>query len=109
MTEIRSVADSVDKNVYYPQTHYQAIIGFEKGIRNIIQPSYLKDLHSIKESGLFYFDEKTINKPAQLTSGFIQAILSDEKNGLVQILSTLNFYDIKDGTWSKLQTSKTII
>ncbi|RHW46077.1 hypothetical protein DS832_06930 [Bombilactobacillus bombi] len=118
MTEIRSVADSVDKKTYYPQTHYQAVIDFAKGCKNVIdekyiksliKPKYVKDLHSIKESGLFYFDENTQNKPAQLDNGFIQAVFSDENNGAAKLLTTINYYEIKNAVWSELQAVKSLI
>lgn len=117
MTEIRSIADST-RTFYYPQTHYQAVVGFEEGIKNIVnseyvnnltKPQYLKDLYSISESGLFYFDDKTINKPEQLSNGFVQALFYDAKNGVVNLINTLNFYDIKDSKWSELKTISSII
>lgn len=117
MTEIRSIADST-RTFYYPQTHYQAVVGFEEGIKNIVnykyvsnltKPQYLKDLYSISESGLFYFDDKTANKPEQLSNGFVQALFYDAKNGVVNLINTLNFYDIKDSKWSKLKTINSII
>lgn len=117
MTEIRSIADST-RTFYYPQTHYQAVVGFEEGIKNIVnseyvsnltKPQYLKDLYSISESGLFYFDDKTANKPEQLSNGFVQALFYDAKNGVVHLINTLNFYDIKDSKWSKLKTIGSII
>lgn len=118
MTEIRSVADSVDKKQYYPQTHYQAVIDFSKGcknaideqyLKNLLKPKYVKDMHLIKESGLFYFDENTQNKPAPLTNGFIQAVFSDENNGVIKLLTTLNYYEIKNAVWSELQVAKSLI
>lgn len=117
MTEIRSIADST-RTFYYPQTHYQAVVGFEEGIKNIVnseyvnnltKPQYLKDLYSISESGLFYFDDKTINKPEQLSNGFVQALFYDAKNGVVNLINTLNFYEIKDSKWSELRTISSII
>ena len=117
MTEIRSIADST-RTFYYPQTHYQAVVGFEEGIKNIVnseyvsnltKPQYLKDLYSISESGLFYFDDKTANKPEQLSNGFVQALFYDAKNGVVNLINTLNFYDIKDSKWSELKTIGSII
>lgn len=117
MTEIRSIADST-RTFYYPQTHYQAVVGFEEGIKNIVnykyvsnltKPQYLKDLYSISESGLFYFDDKTTNKPEQLSNGFVQALFYDAKNGVVNLINTLNFYDIKDSKWSELKTISSII
>lgn len=117
MTEIRSIADST-RTFYYPQTHYQAVVGFEEGIKNIVnyeyvsnltKPQYLKDLYSISESGLFYFDDKTANKPEQLSNGFVQALFYDTKNGVINLINTLNFYEIKDSKWSKLKTIGSII
>lgn len=109
MTEIRSVADASSGEIYYPQTHYQAVIDFNKGVRNLISSSYLIDLKSISDSGLFYFDKNTKNKPDEIDSGFIQAVFIDRTNGFVKLLGTLNFYEIKDGTWSGLQTEASII
>ena len=117
MIEIRSIADST-RTFYYPQTHYQAVVGFEEGIKNIVnydyvnnltKPQYLKDLYSISESGLFYFDDKTANKPEQLSNGFVQALFYDAKNGVVNLINTLNFYEIKDSKWSELKTISSII
>lgn len=117
MIEIRSVADSTG-TIYYPQNHYQAVLGFDKGVKQVvdanyikglIKPKYVKDLHSISGSGLFYFDEKTRNKPSQLNNGFVQALFYDAKNGVVNLINTLNFYEIKDNKWSELKTISSIL
>lgn len=117
MIEIRSVADSTG-TVYYPQNHYQAVLEFDKGVKqvvdanyinNFIKPKYVKDLHSIVESGLFYFDEKTSNKPSQLNNGFVQTLFYDEKNGVVNLVNTLNFYEIQDSKWSELKTINSVL
>lgn len=103
------MADARSGDVYYPQTHYQAVVNFDKGVKKLISSSYLIDLKSINDSGLFYFDKHTKNKPDEIDSGFLQAVFINNKNGFIKLLGTLNFYEIKDGTWSGLKAETSII
>lgn len=111
MTDIRSVADPITKEIYYPQTHYLAIIGlvdftnklFDSKLKDLNKPKYTEDLKQLNASGLFYFDDKTKNKPADIPKGILQAVFIDEKNGIIEILTTNYFFNVVDGELSKIQ------
>ena len=111
MTDIRTVADPITKEIYYPQTHYQAVIGLvdftnkliDSKFRELSKPKYIEDLKQINVSGLFYFDEKTQNKPAEILKGILQAVFIDEKNGIIEILTTNYFFNVIDGELSEIK------
>ena len=93
---------------FYPQTNYLAVVGLDNHIRelmnqNKIYATYVKDMKLINTSGPFYFDENTLNKPANIPKGYLQATFMNEKNGIVEILTTNNYYEIIDGEMSDIK------
>lgn len=50
---------------------------------------YVKDMKLINTSGPFYFDENTLNKPANIPKGYLRA--------------TNKYYEIIDGEMSELK------
>lgn len=71
--------------------------------QNNTYATYVKDMKLINASGPFYFDENTLNKPANIPKGYLQAIFMNEKNGIVEILTTNKYYEITDGIISDIK------
>ena len=71
--------------------------------QNNTYAKYVKDMKLINASGPFYFDENTLNKPANIPKGYLQAIFMNEKNGIVEILTTNKYYEITDGIISDIK------
>ncbi len=91
---------------YYPQTHYLAVVDLDKHINSLINnqyATYVKDMKLVNTSGPFYFDENTLNKPANIPKGYLRGTFMDEKNGIVEILTTNNYYEITDGEMSDIK------
>lgn len=108
MTDIRSVADPIDKKIYYPQTHYLAVIGLLDFVNNILDKRYdyvskINDLKLINTSGHFYFDQETKNKPADIPRGYLQAYFMDDKNGIIEVMTTNKFYEVVGGELSEIK------
>lgn len=57
----------------------------------------------INASGPFYFDENTLNKPANIPKGYLRAIFIDLKNGVVEVLTTNKYHENIDGKMSELK------
>lgn len=64
---------------------------------------YVKDMKLINASGPFYFDENTLNKPANIPKGYLRATFIDLKNGVVEVLTTNKYYEIIDSEISELK------
>lgn len=64
---------------------------------------YVKDMKPINASGPFYFDENTLNKPADIPKGYLRATFTDFKNGVVEVITTNKYYEIIDGKMSELK------
>lgn len=106
MTDIRRIADPITKKYYYPQTHYLAVLGLTEFVRGMIKNdyvSYVEDLKLINTSGLFYFDLNTKNKPASIEEGYMQAYFKDSTNGIIEIKTTNNYFEMVDGQLSDLK------
>lgn len=108
MEDIRRIADPITAEFYYPQTHYLAVVDLDNHIKELMNQNntyatYVKDMKLINTSGPFYFDENTLNKPANIPKGYLQATFMDEKNGIIEILTTNNYYEITDGEMSELK------
>lgn len=108
MEDIRRIADPITKEFYYPQTHYLAVIDLDNHIKDLmnqnnIYATYVKDMKLINASGPFYFDENTLNKPANIPKGYLRATFMDEKNGIVEIITTNEYYEFTDGEMSELK------
>lgn len=106
MEEIRRIADPISKEFYYPQTHYLGVVGLDEHINSLMNnnyATYVKDMKLINTSGPFYFDQNTLNKPANIPKGYLQAVFMDEKNGVIEVMTTNNYYEITDGTLSDIK------
>lgn len=91
---------------YYPQTHYLAVVDLDKHINSLLNnqyATYVKDMKLVNTSGPFYFDENTLNKPANIPKGYLQSIFMDSKNGVIEILTTNYYYEISDGILSEIK------
>ncbi|GEO59574.1 hypothetical protein [Companilactobacillus bobalius] len=110
MEDIRRIADPITKEFYYPQTHYLAVIDLDNHIKDLMNQNntyakYVKDMELIDTSGPFYFDENTLNKPANIPKGYLRATFIDSKNGIVEIITTNEYYEFTDGEMSELKES----
>ena len=108
MEDIRRIADSITADFYYPQTHYLAVVGLDNHIKELMNQNntyakYVKDMKLIDTSGPFYFDENTLNKPANIPKGYLRATFIDSKNGVIEVMTTNNYYEITDGEMSELK------
>lgn len=112
MTQIRMMIDPDTRQRFYAKTHVLAIDGLEdymnsrvpsKGDSNNNYAKYIEDLNLITDSGLFYFDQDTKNKPAGIEKGYLQAIFMDSKNGVIEIAATNKYFDVVDGQLSELK------
>lgn len=97
---------------FYAKTHVLAIDGLEdymdgrvhsKGDSNKNYAKYIQDFELINDSGLFYFDQDTKNKPAGIEKGYLQAIFMNSKNGVIEVAATNKYFDVVDGQLSELQ------
>lgn len=108
MTDIRSVADPIDKKIYYPQTHYLAVIGLMDFINKLVDKKInmvkrIDDLKSVNTSGHFYFDENTLNIPENISSGYLNAVFIDKKNGIIEIMTTNKYLEVINGVFSNIK------
>jgi len=108
MEDIRRIPDPITGKYYYPQTHYLAVVDLDNHIKDLmnqnnIYATYVKDMKLINASGPFYFDGNTLNKPANIPKGYLRAIFTDLKNGVVEVLTTNKYYEIIDGEMSELK------
>lgn len=108
MEDIRRIPDPITGKYYYPQTHYLAVVDLDNHIKELMNQNntyatYVKDMKLINASGPFYFDENTLNKPANIPKGYLRATFTDLKNGVVEVLTTNKYYEIIDGEMSELK------
>jgi len=106
MTDIRRIADPITKKYYYPQTHYLAVLGLTEFVKGMVQKDYadyIEDLKLINTSGLFYFDKDTENKPAGIEIGYLQASFMNSKNGVIEVVTTNNYFEVVDGVLSDIK------
>jgi len=107
--DIRFVKDPYTRKRFFPQTHYLAVLGLREFVKDLIKENqneyanYVSDLREIKTSGHFYFDENTLNKPANIQKGYLQAIFINEKNGIIEVMTTSYFYETNDGVMSDIK------
>lgn len=78
MTDIRSIADASDGDIYYPQTHYQAVIGFEKGVKDIVDSS-LEDYATKTDVNTIVSKEAT-----SIVDNQVKSIVDDEISSQVK-------------------------
>jgi len=103
------MADPQTKKQFYTQTHYLAVLGLREFVKDLIKENkneyahYISDLGEIKTSGHFYFDENTLNKPANIPKGYLQATFMNESNGIIEVMTTSYFYEINDGVMSDIK------
>lgn len=97
---------------FYAKTHVLAIDGLEdymdgrvhsKGDSNKNYAKYIEDLNLIDNSGLFYFDQDTKNKPTNIEKGYLKAIFMDSKNGIIEVATTNNYFELIDGQLSDIK------
>lgn len=108
MTDIRRIADPISQKYYYPQTHYLAVKGLTGFVDKRIDEKsnyakYIEDFELLNNSGLFYFDKNTKNKPAGIESGYLQAMFKDSKNGVIEVATTNKYLEVADGQLSDLK------
>lgn len=82
LSSIDTVKQSIERKVdAFDQTKMDA---------NVI-PGTLDDVANITKTGLYYFDNTTLNIPTRNTNnenGYIQAIMKDEENGMITMLGS---------------------
>jgi len=106
------MVDPYTRKLFYAKTTVLAVDGLDKFIADRVNPpsdstkhyaKYIEDLNLIDDSGLFYFDSSTKNKPAGIDHGYLQAIFMDSKNGVIEIAATNNYFEMNDGQLSELK------
>lgn len=105
----------VDPNTrerFYVKTQVLAIDGLQKYVDDRITlksdpnrnyAKYIEDLNLIDNSGLFYFNQDTKNKPAGIEEGYLQAIFMDSQNGIIEVATTNNYFEVIDGVLSDMK------
>lgn len=106
------MVDPFTRKLFYAKTTVLAIDGLDKYIADRVNPpsdsnkhyaKYIEDLNLIDDSGLFYFDSNTKNKPAGIDHGYLQAIFMDSNNGVIEVAATNNYFEMNDGQLSELK------
>lgn len=99
------MADPITKRIFYPQTHYLAVSGLRDFVKSLTNEyaSYVSDVKLIKTPGHFYFDENTLNKPANVPKGYLQATFMNQNNGIIEVMTTSYFYEVVDGVISDIK------
>lgn len=76
----------------------QVLVGAFESIKSeSLDVQNIQDLKDISSSGYYYLSK---------SSQYVEANMLDNKNGIVLILGTVFFYEIKNGVLSKQQTLK---
>lgn len=86
MTEIRPVADS-NKVLFYPQTHADAVIGFEKAAQTYIKNNPATVVQAIQEQIQYWHDgltSSTIKLQSPGGTAFLLSISDDGKLTIVK-------------------------
>ncbi|PMD70251.1 hypothetical protein NV391_02570 [Companilactobacillus crustorum] len=112
MTQIRMMVDPNTGKRFYVKTHVLGIDGLQQYVDDRVAlkddsnknyAKYIEDLNLIDNSGLFYFDQDTKNKPSNIEKGYLRAIFMDSKNGVIEVTATNNYFEIVDGQLSDIK------
>jgi len=107
--DVRKMIDPQTRNTFYPQTHYLAVSGLRTFVEGLIKEkqneyaTYVSDVKLIRTPGHFYFDENTLNKPANVPKGILRAVFIDKNNGIIEVLTTNYYFNITGGIVSDIQ------